>query len=146
MLKNVKKENIRPASIDLQLGAVYIFSKMKIVDVEKGKVPKHTSVSLPYVLKPGEYVLGKTIEIIEQKNKKYACLLSARSRAFRYGLSVQTNYWGPYYKGPIIFGIKNISHNPVKLFKGLSIVQLSFLDIKGQTNPVMHDFQSGRMI
>jgi deoxycytidine triphosphate deaminase len=146
MLKNLNKENIRPASVDLQLGQIFILLKVKLVDLEKNKLPEHREAKLPYTLKPGEYVLAKTIEELRQEKKKYACLLSPRSRAFRMGLSVQTNFFGPYYEGKIVFGIKNISESPIKLYKGMSLVQISFLEVKGQAVPVKHDYQFGKIL
>lgn len=118
---------------------------MKLIDLEKGILPKNKEMKLPYILKPNEYVLASTIEEISQPKKKYACLLSARSRAFRAGLSVETNFFGPYYEGPFIFGIKNLSESPIKLYEGLSLVQVAFLDIKGETVPVKHLFQGGKL-
>ncbi|MBU0760540.1 MAG: hypothetical protein KJ858_02510 [Nanoarchaeota archaeon] len=145
MLKNIKKENIRQTSIDLRLNKIFKLSKTK-VDLERNILPEYKELNLPYTLKPNEYVLAQTIEEITQKTKKYACLLSPRSRAFRVGLTIQTNFFGPYYEGPITFGIKNISQNPIKITKELSLIQLVLFDIKGQTVPVKHDFQSGRIL
>jgi len=146
MLKNLKKENIRPCSVDLRLGQIFKLSKTKLIDLENNKFPKHKEIKLPYTLKPGEYVLARTIEELSQEKKRYACLLSARSRAFRIGLSVQTNFFGPYYSGQITFGIKNISENNIQLYREMSIVQIAFFDIKGETIPVKHDFQFGRIL
>lgn len=146
MLKNILKENIRPSSVDLRIGEIFELSKEKVVDLEESKLPKHKELRLPHILKPGEYILARTIEEISQPHKKYACLLSARSRAFRIGLSVQTNFFGPYYEGQIVFGILNVSKSPVKIFQGMSVVQMAFFDVKGRTLPISHDFQGGKII
>ncbi len=146
MIKNLDKSNIRPASVDLRLAKIFRLSKVKCVDLAKNILPKSQELKLPHVLKPNEYLLANTIEEVSQKNKKYLGILSARSRAFRIGLSIQTNIFGPYYEGPFVFGIKNISNNPIRLSKGLSLVQVAFLEIKGQTVPVKHDFQGGKIL
>lgn len=147
MISNVKKENIRSSGIDLQLGEIFKISKVKLVDFERKKLPKAIPLKLPYILKPGKYVLARTIEeLLPLKGKKYFRLVSTRSRAYRIGLSISVSSFGTYYEGPVVFGIKNIGENPVKLFKGLSLVQISFLDINGETVRVPHDFQFGKIL
>jgi deoxycytidine triphosphate deaminase len=146
MLKNLKKENVRAASVDLQLGDIFTIASEGTVDLENDQWPVATPQKLPYILKPGEYVLARTIEEIDQPDEKYGCLLGTRSRAFRIGLSVQANYFGPYYKGKIVFGIHNVSKNPVKLYVGMSLVHLVFLEINGETKEFTHDFQFGRVL
>jgi len=146
MLTNTVKENIGQVAVDLRIANVFTIGKTKIVDLDANKLPPHKEAQLPYTLKPGEYVLAQTIEEIHQGNRKYLCLLQPRSRAFRVGLSIQTNIWGPSYEGPIIFGITNISPNPIRITKGLSIVQIAFLNIKGEIVPVTHTFQGGKIL
>lgn len=147
MIRDAKKENIRPASVDLQLGEVYKISKIKLVDFEKKILPKAQKLKLPYVLKPGEYVLARTIEELKPlEKKKYFRVAGTRSRAYRLGLAVFASFFGPYYDGPVVFGIKNIGENPVKLYRGFSIVQIAFLDIHGECVPVTHDFQFGKIL
>lgn len=144
MIKNVKKENIRPSSIDLRLGKIFKINSKEAIDIEK-KFPESKEIKLPYILKPGEYVLASTIERLE-KDKKYFRILGARSRAFRIGLGIQANFFGPYYEGEAIFGIKNLSENKIKLSEGISLIQIAFLEINGETVPVKHDFQSGKIL
>ena len=146
MLKYALKENLRPSSVDLRLHSIHRAGKVKVIDIDLQKTPPVTEVKLPYTLKPGEYVLAQTIEELDQPNPRYACLLSARSRALRNGLDIKVNFFGPYYKGRIFFGIKNIGENPVVLKRGLSLLQIAFFDIKGKTVPVKHVYQGGRLI
>ncbi len=146
MLANTVKENIGQVAVDLRIAKVFTLGKTKLVDLDANKRPPHKELKLPHILKPGEYILAQTIEEIYQGNRKYLCLLQPRSRALRIGLSVQTNIWGPSYEGPIIFGIANKSPNPIRITKGLSIVQLAFFDIKGEIVPVTHTFQGGKVL
>jgi len=146
VLSNVLKWNIQQVSVDLRVGKLFAIGKTKLVDTDAGKVPPHKEVKLPHILKPGEYAIAQTIEEIHQGKRKYACLLQPRSRAFRIGLSIQTNLWGPAYEGPITFGIANLSPSPVKISRGASLVQLAFIDIKGEVIQVTHTFQGGRVL
>jgi deoxycytidine triphosphate deaminase len=145
MLLHALSENIRPSSVDLRVGEIFRIKSAKLIDIEHSW-PSEEKLQLPYIIRPGEYVLARTIEEVKQAKPKYACMLSPRSRAFRIGLNVQTNSFGPYYEGRIVFGIQNISQNPIKLSKGMSLVQISFADIKGDTKPVKHDFQRGKIL
>lgn len=146
MLTNTVKENIGQVAVDLRIVKVFTIGKTAIVDLDANKLPPHKEVKLPYTLKPGEHILAQTVEEIHQGNRKYLCLLQPRSRAFRVGLSIQTNIWGPSYEGPIIFSISNNSQNPIRITKELSIAQLAFLDIKGEIVPVTHTFQGGKIL
>ncbi len=146
MLTNTVKGNIGQVAVDLRIAKAFTIGKTKIVDIDASKLPPHKEMKLPYTLKAGEYLLVQTIEEIHQGNRKYLCLLQPRSRAFRVGLSIQTNIWGPSYEGPIIFSISNNSQNPIRITKGLSVVQIAFLDIKGEIVPVTHTFQGGKIL
>lgn len=146
MLTNITKENIGQISVDLRIAKIFTLGKTGIVDLDAKTLPPHTEAKLPYILKPGEYLLAQTIEEIHLGERKYGCLLQPRSRAFRIGLAIETSISGPTYEGPVTFGIANQSRNPVRITKGLSIVQLAFFDIKGEIVPIPSTFHGGKVL
>lgn len=145
MIEGCKEKNIQPCSVDLSLGKIFRIKSNKIIDIEKN-MPGVNEIKLPYVLKPEEYVLASSIEKVNQKHTKYAVLVVPRSRAFRIGLSIESGLLYPYYKGEVIFGIKNISENKIRLNKGMGLIQLCFFEIKSDFIPLHHTYQNGRVI
>ena len=145
MIQNCKENSVQPCSVDLRLGKIFRIKSNKIVDPDEN-MPKSEEIELPYILKPGEYVLASTVEKMNQKHTQYAVFVVPRSRAFRAGLSIQSGLLYPYYKGEVIFGIKNISNHKIRLAKNMGLVQLCFFDIKSDFVPLHHRYQHGRVI
>ncbi len=145
MIENCKEKNIQSCSVDLRLGKIFKTKSHKIVDIDKN-MPTAEEIKLPYVLKLGEYVLASTVEKMNQKHTKYAVFVIPRSRAFRAGLSIQSGLLYPYYKGEVVFGIKNISDHKIRLARDMGLVQLCFFDIKSDFVPLHHKYQHGRVI
>lgn len=145
MIDNCEEQNIQPCSVDLRLGSLFITKAKGVVDIEQNP-PKVKEVKLPYIIKPGEFILGKTIESMNQKHTKYGAIAVPRSRAFRMGLHIMCGLVHPYYKGECVFGIKNLSENRIRLSKGMSLLQLCFFEIKSDCVPLKHRYQNGRLM
>ncbi|MFC1750064.1 hypothetical protein ACFL2V_14790 [Pseudomonadota bacterium] len=145
MIENLKESNVKQCSVDLSLGEIFKIDANEVIDYSKLNV-KIKSLKLPYIIKPGEYILGKTFEKINQKHTKYGIFIIRKSRTFRLGLSIESGLASPYYEGEIIFGIKNISENPIKIRKGDSLIQLVFFDIKSDIVPLNFTYQHGRIV
>ena len=146
MLTNLAKESVGQISVDLRIAKAFTLGKASIVDLDANALPPHAEVRLPCILRPGAYLLAQTMEELHLGGRRYACLLQPRSRAFRIGLAIETSISGPSYEGPITFGIANMSRNPVRITRGLSIVQLTFLDIKGEIVPIPSMFHGGKVL
>ena len=110
MIENIKKDNIRPCSVDTRINKVFKIESKGIVDIDKN-MPKVRAAKLPYVLKSGEYVLASTIEKIKEDRPQYGCIAVAKSKAYRIGLSIQSGHIHPFYHGQMVFGIKNIENS-----------------------------------
>jgi deoxycytidine triphosphate deaminase len=145
MIEGCREENIQPVSVDLTLGKVFRIKAKEIVDIDEN-TPDVEELSLPHILAPGEYVLGRTFERIDQKRTRYGILVVPRSRTFRIGLQISTGLTAPNYRGEIVFGIRNASQNRIRLDKGMGLIQLVFFDVKSDIIPLQHRYQDGRVI
>ncbi len=144
LVENCNLGSIGPASVSLRLKEIYLLEKQKIN--LPAKTPKTRAISLekPYVLKAGEYVLGKTMEKVNMP-ERLAGLLLKKGKAFRVGLDIHCSLVDPGYSGEIIFGIHNMGKNEVVLKKGMSLNQLMVLDLKGKPTPLVTRFIGGKV-
>lgn len=146
MIENFKKENIGPCKYDFELGEIFKHKKTeKVIDISENKLPELVELKLPYVLKPGEYVLGKTIEKFDTPLDLMS-IYAIRSTAFRIGLNIICGINDPGYKGNAVFGIHNVSQNKVKLFKGMKLLQTAFLELKGEAIPIQTKYMGGKVL
>jgi len=145
MIKNYKTENIKPCSYGSELGEIFEHEKMKLVDLENKKLPKLKERKLPFVLNPGEYVLGRTIEEFDTPIDLMS-IYGIRSHAFRIGLNIICGLNDPGYKGKAVFGIQNISKNKIKLYRGMPLIKTAFVDLKGDAIPVQTKYMGGELL
>ncbi len=129
------KSQIQPSSIDLRLGNTFLHFKvegrafidptkdslqdlMGAIEVEDGK---------PFFLRPGEFVLGTTIETIKLPEDLVA-RVDGRSSLGRLGVIVHATagYVDPGFCGQITLELSNINHVPIALYPGMRICQISF--------------------
>ena len=144
MLENCTQDSIQPISIDVRLASIFSLYAKGIVDYEHMPVIKE--LKLPYVLKPGEYGLARTVEKINQQSSNYGMLFFPRSRAERIGLLIQSGVMHPFYKGEMIFGIKNIASHPIRLSHKMGVAQVCFFDIKSNCVPLQHLYSHGKVM
>jgi len=80
-----------------------------------------------FVLHPGEFVLGKTIEYIELPND-IAGRLEGRSSLGRLGIVIHSTagHFDPGFKGTVVLEITNIGVIPVLLYPGMRFCQMVF--------------------
>ena len=146
MIVNFKKENISSCTYNFCLGKIFIYDKSSdIIDLEKGILPKLKEVSLPYILKPNEYILGQTIEEFDTPLDLMS-IYAMRSTAFRMGLDILCGLNDPGYKGNAIFGIKNISQNKIKIFYRMELLKTAFIELKGNAKPIETKFMGGKLL
>jgi dCTP deaminase len=137
-------ERIRPAAIDLTLHEnfrVFRNSSHTHIDVKKEfdvtelvKVKEDGSM----VIHPREFVLGSTREVITLPSDLIG-LLEGRSSLGRIGLIVHAtaSFVQPGFSGYLTFEMSNISNLPIKIYAGMSVAQLAFLQM---SSPVEIDY------
>ncbi|WP_338727563.1 dCTP deaminase [Haladaptatus sp. DJG-WS-42] len=131
---------IQPASIDLRLGPEFLeFQRANIPcihpnrDDEVGKYVKETVVEdgEEFILHPGDFVLGTTIERVEIPADLLAHV-EGRSSLGRLAIVVHATAGvvDPGYRGQITLELSNLGTAPVALTPGMRISQLIFTELK----------------
>lgn len=82
------------------------------------------------VLMPGQFVLGHSMEYLKLDNR-IAAELEGRSSFARLGIEIHmtAGFVDPGFEGVLTFEIFNAGHSPVKLYPGMRIGQLRFIEI-----------------
>ena len=147
-----------PSSLDVRLGTefrVFLRQKYPFLDplapsdlmesVLEEYAPLVHVASTPrpgqFVLHPGEFALGSTLEYVEIP-ADLAARLEGRSSWGRIGLQIHSTagYIDPGYKGTITFELGNVGKVPLVLYPGLRVAQLGFFPVR----PVLSPYDSKR--
>jgi dCTP deaminase len=83
-----------------------------------------------FVIHPGEFVLGRTLEWVELPDDVVA-RIEGKSSIGRLGLIVHATagFVDPGFKGTLTLEITNLTRVPIKLSPNLLIAQLSFMTL-----------------
>ena len=128
---------IQPASVDLHLDRnllVFRNNKIPYIDVRASSERLTDMVTMadddPFMLHPGEFVLGSTLEHVEVPSDLVA-RLEGKSSLGRIGLLIQSTagYVDPGWKGHLTLELSNVSNFPITLYHRMKIGQISFLKL-----------------
>jgi dCTP deaminase len=126
---------VQPASIDLRLGDSFrVFSNHRVTAIDLREVPANLTEEVviegddAFVIHPGEFCLGRTLERIELPNDLVA-RVEGKSSLGRLGLIVHATagFVDPGWKGTLTLELNNLTRVPIKLYPGLPIAQLSVM-------------------
>ncbi len=126
---------IQPASVDLHLDRnllVFQNNRVPYIDVRATSERLTEVVTVgdddPFMLHPGEFVLGSTLEHIEVPANLVA-RLEGKSSLGRIGLLIHSTagYVDPGWKGHLTLELSNVSKLPITLYHRMRIGQISFL-------------------
>jgi dCTP deaminase len=167
--------DLQPSSVDLHLDRsfrVFRNNRYAFIDV---RAPQPDLTELlnvadeePFVLHPGEFVLGQTLEWVELPNDLVA-RLEGKSSLGRLGLLIHSTagYVDPGWKGKLTLELSNVAKLPIALYFGMKIGQISFFEMsspvdrpygssglgskyQGQSEPTasayFEDFEKGRRL
>jgi len=167
--------DLQPSSVDLHLDRsfrVFRNNRYAFIDV---RAPQPDLTELlnvadeePFVLHPGEFVLGQTVEWVELPNDLVA-RLEGKSSLGRLGLLIHSTagYVDPGWKGKLTLELSNVAKLPIALYFGMKIGQISFFQMsspvdrpygssglgskyQGQSEPTasayFEDFEKGRRL
>lgn len=139
---------VQSASIDVRLSDSGLIRYTKGVTLHAGEpVTGYTWVSYDYTIKPGELVLGTTLE-----NVRIGAYLSAKlegkSTLGRMGLVVHATagFVDPGWAGPLTLEISVVGSNPVSLRPGLRIAQLVFFRLGAKAEEYRGHYMGGRVL
>jgi dCTP deaminase len=128
---------VQPASVDLRLGDSFrVFHNHRTTAIDLRDPPTNlTEEVIPdageaFVIHPGEFVLGRTLEWVELPDDIVA-RIEGKSSLGRLGLIVHATagFCDPGWKGTLTLELNNLTRVPIKLTPGLLIAQLSFMTL-----------------
>ncbi len=134
-------DDIQPSSVDLHLGTTFqVFrnSRYPYIDPSREQAglmePVEATSEEPFVLHPGEFVLGTTVERIVLPNDIVA-RLEGKSSLGRLGLLIHSTagYVDPGWDGRLTLELSNVANLPIVLMPGMAVGQISFSQM---TTPV----------
>ena len=127
-------QDLQPSSVDLHLDRsfrVFRNNRYPYIDV-RVEPPDLTELLTveddePFILHPGEFVLGQTLEWVELPDDLVA-RLEGRSTLGRLGLLIHSTagYVDPGWKGNLTLELSNVANLPIALYSGMRIGQISF--------------------
>lgn len=126
---------VQPASVDLRLGrAILVFRNNRVPYIDVRSMNERLTEEVvigdddPFMLHPGEFVLGSTLEHVEVPSDLVA-RLEGKSSLGRVGLLIHSTagYVDPGWKGRLTLELSNVSSLPITLYHRMKIGQISFL-------------------
>jgi dCTP deaminase len=130
-------DHVQPASVDLRLGDSFrVFTNHTVAAIDLADVPDNLTreVVVPeggtFVIHPGEFCLGRTLEWVELPDDIVA-RIEGKSSLGRLGLIVHATagFCDPGWKGTLTLELNNLTRVPIILHPGLEIAQLSFMTL-----------------
>jgi dCTP deaminase len=128
---------VQPASVDLRLGSSFrVFHNHRAAAIDLRDPPTNLTEHVPlgpdepFVIHPGEFVLGVTEEWVSLPDDVVA-RIEGKSSLGRLGLIVHATagFVDPGFAGTLTLEITNLTRIPIKLWAGLPIAQLSFMQL-----------------
>jgi dCTP deaminase len=126
---------VQPASVDLRLGDSFrVFHNHRASAIDLRQPPDNLTEEVviapeeSFVIHPGEFCLGRTLEWVELPDDIVA-RIEGKSSLGRLGLIVHATagFCDPGWKGTLTLELNNLTRVPIKLYPGLPIAQLSFM-------------------
>jgi dCTP deaminase len=125
---------VQPSSVDLHVDArfrVFANSRHPYIDVRR-ELPGLTELvevegEGPFILHPGEFVLGSTLERVRLPDDLVA-RLEGKSSLGRLGLLIHSTagYVDPGWDGYLTLELSNVANLPITIYPGMKIGQISF--------------------
>jgi dCTP deaminase len=147
VIKPYDAKDLQPSSVDLHLDRqfrVFRNNRYAYIDVRNPQPDLTELLTIqddePFVLHPGEFVLGQTLEWTELPNDLVA-RLEGRSSLGRLGLLIHSTagYVDPGWKGHLTLELSNVANLPIALYYGMSIGQISYFKM---SSPVERPYGS----
>jgi dCTP deaminase len=128
---------VQPASVDVRLGSTFrVFHNHRASAIDLRDPPTNLTEQVeveegqPFIIHPGEFVLGRTLEWVELPDD-IVSRIEGKSSVGRLGLIVHATagFIDPGFNGTLTLEITNLTRIPIKLHPGLPIAQLSFMTL-----------------
>lgn len=138
---------LQPSSVDLHLDRdfrVFRNNRYPYIDVRQPQPDLTDMVTIaedePFILHPGEFVLGQTLEWVEVPDDLVA-RIEGKSSMGRLGLLIHSTagYVDPGWKGNLTLELSDVANLPIALYFGMRIGQISFYQM---SSPVERPYGS----
>ena len=147
VLEPYEPSMIQPSSIDVRLDRMFrLFDNHKYPYIdpaeEQAELTRLVEVEPdePFILHPGEFVLGSTYELITLPDD-VAARVEGKSSLGRLGLLTHATagFVDPGFSGHVTLELSNVATLPIKLWPGMKIGQLCFFQL---TSPAENPYGS----
>jgi dCTP deaminase len=128
---------LQPSSVDVRVDRyfrVFRNSRYPYIDVKEPMDDLTELVEVdgddPFILHPGEFVLGSTLERIALPDDLVA-RLEGKSSLGRLGLLIHSTagFVDPGWDGHVTLELSNVANLPITIYHGMKIGQLSFVQL-----------------
>jgi dCTP deaminase len=128
---------LQPASVDVRADRyfrVFHNARYPFIDVKEPQEDLTEAVEVdgdqPFILHPGEFVLGSTLERIRLPDDLVA-RLEGKSSLGRLGLLIHSTagFIDPGWDGHVTLELSNVANLPITIYYGMKIGQLSFVQL-----------------
>ena len=128
-------ELLQPSSVDVRLDRYFrVFNNTQYTHIDPGLQQDELTSLIepkgddPFVLHPGEFVLGSTLEVVTLPDD-LAGRLEGKSSLGRLGLLTHSTagFIDPGFTGHLTLELSNVANLPIALYPGMRIGQISFL-------------------
>ena len=136
---------VQPSSIDVRVDArfrVFHNARYPYIDVRQ-QMPDLTELvevadDEPFILHPGEFVLGSTYEVVTLPDD-VAARLEGKSSLGRLGLLTHSTagFIDPGFSGHVTLELSNVANLPIRLWPGMKIGQLCIFRL---SSPAEHPY------
>ena len=140
---------IQPSSIDFRLDRFFrVFENHRYPHIDPAVDQSDLTRVVeaegdePFILHPGEFVLGSTFEVVSLPDD-VAARVEGKSSLGRLGLLTHATagFVDPGFSGHVTLELANVATLPIKLYPGMKIGQLCFFRL---SSPAQHPYGSAK--
>jgi dCTP deaminase len=126
---------VQPSSVDVRLDRYFrVFNNSQYTHIDPAQQQDDLTTLVepkgdePFVLHPGEFVLGSTLEVVTLPDD-VASRLEGKSSLGRLGLLTHSTagFIDPGFSGHITLELSNVANLPIAIYPGMKIGQISFI-------------------
>jgi dCTP deaminase len=138
---------VQPSSIDVRLDRYFrVFANHRYTHIDPAAQQDDLTELVepkgdePFILHPGEFVLGSTLEVISLGDD-LASRLEGKSSLGRLGLLTHSTagFIDPGFSGHVTLELSNVANLPIKLYPGMKIGQICVIQL---SSPSEHPYGS----
>ncbi len=140
---------VQPSSIDFRLDRYFrVFENHRYPHIDPAADQSDLTRMVepvgeePFILHPGEFVLGSTLEVVTLPDD-LAARVEGKSSLGRLGLLTHATagFVDPGFSGHVTLELANVATLPIKLYPGMKIGQLCFFRL---SSPAEHPYGSAK--